>query len=162
MLNNATTLLAALIVCCAATAGELTDRYDRFEQKRDLQWLSGVRSADPQAMGLTASVVFNGDQPINVLAHLAGSFERIEYADCNSVHWLADGSPVRPKTSTYRLLQRNQPGAYIEMFTSIFTVDEFVRLARAKVVEYKVCNTEGVIPAEDLDGMRQIAARVGL
>lgn len=162
MFNKTIALIAALIACSAAAAGELTDRHDRFEQKRDLQWLSSVRSADPQAMGLTASVVFSSDQPVKVLAHLAGSFARIEYADCNKVHWLADGTPLEIESSTYRLLPRNEPGAYIEMFTSIFTVEQFARLARASVVEYKVCNTEGVLPAEDLAGVRQMIDRISL
>lgn len=142
-----------------AAAGQLIDQHDRFTQKRELKWMSDVRSADPQAMGLNASVYFvNGDRPFQVLAHLAGGFEQIEYANCNQVYWLASGEPVTPIEQQYKILPRKVQGTYLEVFTSVFSVEDFQRLASAASVEYKVCNTVGAVPVEDLEGLRQIQA----
>lgn len=149
-------IAVALLVAHGAIAGELVDKHDRFEGKRVLKWLSSVKSSDAQAMGLSASLVFSGDMPVGALAHIAGSFERLEFDRCHSQHWLADGEPVTPSDTSYQTHPRAGSPRVLEIMTSIFTVSQLRQLAAASVVEYKVCSVEGRVPLEDIEGIQRL------
>jgi len=161
MLRNATLVALSFALFTTAHAGELLDRTDRFTQKRELKWVSHIRSEAPSEMGLTASIVFlPGDVPGNALVHLAGSFAALEYTKCHVTDWLADGIPVKPKSNSYQALPRNDSPRSIEIVTSIFSIPQLKQLAAAQQVEYRVCRDEGRIPAVDHDGLRELTKRL--
>lgn len=158
--------MAVLVVFLASLsftlqAGELIDRTDRFTQKRELKWISHVRSETPAEMGLTASIVFAiGDLPSAALVHLAGSFDGLEYANCHMTDWVADGVPLKPSSNSYQVLPRKDSSRSIEIVTSIFTVTQLKQLASAQMVEYRLCRDEGRVPTEDQAGLRDLVSRL--
>lgn len=142
-------------------AGELVDKTDRFTQKRELKWISHIRSETPSEMGLTASILFpSGETPSGALVHLAGSFERLEYANCHMTDWLADGAPIKPASNTYQVLPRKDSPRSIEIVTSVFTVSQLKQLASARLVEYRVCRDEGRLNDKDHAGLRDLVNRL--
>lgn len=148
-------LIAALCIQ-VASAGELVDKMDRFTQKRKLAWMSSLRSSDPAAMGANTSVFFKGDEAVRVFVYLAGGFEKARFRSCDRTYWLADGQPVTAESYSYKQTDLDAPPVRkLELLTSVFTPAAFKQLASAQVVEYKVCESEGVVPAEDVEGLRQ-------
>lgn len=143
-------------------AGELKDQYGRTAQKRELKWFSSVKSSDPAAMGLTAWVFFgNGSRsPMFVTAHLAGMFSQLQYSTCNTIYWLVDGRPITPDETSYQEIPRGG-GRSVEVITSTFSVKQFQQLVKAETVKYKICTTEGVVPQEDLEGVRRMMSALG-
>lgn len=157
----ATAFLAA-VLSVAAQAGELVDKTDRFTQKRELKWISHVRSEKSSEMGLTASVYFHvNERPSRVLMHLAGSFGALKYVDCHVTDWLADGARVKPELNTHQVLPRNDSPRSIEIITSVFTVSQLKQLADAQLIEYRVCRDEGRVVADDHAGLRELVSRLG-
>ncbi|MDG9926116.1 MULTISPECIES: hypothetical protein [unclassified Pseudomonas] len=155
-------IVIALLSMQVAQAGELINTTDRFKQKRELKWISSVKSSDASQMGLTASVFFKGQgTPEKALVHLAGSFDRLEFAQCNGVDWLADGVPVERLSGTYNTVPRRDSPKMIEIMVSIFSVEQLRQLAAASVIEYRVCRSEGRVPDEDAAGLRQLVAALG-
>lgn len=156
-----TMFLFAALANSSLFAGELIDQEDRFTQKRELKWVSHVRSSDPAELGLTASVYFVGSAvPANALVHLAGSFDRLEYASCHSTAWLADGVPIKPSATSYQTQPRKGSPHSIEIITSVFTISQLRKLATSQSIEYRICNDEGRVPAEDHAGLRQLVGKL--
>lgn len=153
--------LFTALVNPALLAGELIDQQDRFAQKRELKWVSHVRSSDPSELGLTVSVYFAGSaEAANALVHLAGSFDRLEYASCHSAAWLADGAPIKPSETSYQIQPRKDSPHSIEIVTSVFTIPQLRKLAESQSIEYRICRDEGRVPAEDHAGLRQLVGRL--
>lgn len=161
MLRMIIATILAISLSLSITAGELVDREDRFTQKRELKWISHVSSETPAKMGLTASIFFHPDgHPGRAVVHLAGSFERVEYASCHMTNWLADGEPVKPESNSYQALPRNDSPNPIEIVTSVFTISQLKKLAAAQLLEYRICRDEGSVPEKDHAGLRNLVSRL--
>ena len=160
MIKRSCALLLALFYG-VASAGQLTDQVDRFEQKRELKWVSSIRGGDSAQMGTNASVVFSKDNvALNGIVQLAASFESLRYSRCNSARWLVDGTPMVPLSTEYQAYPRKDSSRSVEIVTSIFTAPQLREIGRANLVEYKVCNDEGKVAEEDLAGLRELTDRL--
>lgn len=137
-----------------AQAGKLNDETDRFTGLRSISW-STVPSEPETFTFNTYAYVPEKNAPSYVIELLTWA-DTGRYRSCNFVNWLVDGRRATELNAAYESSYAGS--ATVERFTIKGDLTAIEAFASAKAVEYKVCGDEGVVRAEDLEGLRQVIA----
>ncbi len=147
-------LILLAMTSSAVSAGALLDKTDRFTGTRYVAWNS-IPENDRE-FGLSTSAFYPKDasSPTSYSFTLTTYSSAGEYSECHHTAWLIDGQRSTEMEGKYERSADSR--VVIERFTTKATRDLLTKVAAAKLVEFKVCGTEGVVSASDLNGVRQV------
>lgn len=138
-----------------ALAVTINDSIDRFSGVRTISW-EPIPSG-PEEFVLTSSLYKGKEAKLSRLSvELLTYSHSQQYGSCNHVYWLADGVPVDGISTDYS--PEFASGVVIERFQLKPADGALEKLASAKKVEFKVCNTESVVSDNDLNGFKAVFA----
>lgn len=126
-----------------------SEKQDRFSGVKTYSWNAG-----PNYRPLSPALFMNAgpDGVKDGLVVLSGTFREWEYLRCSQTYWLADGERVLALSQDH---DGTTGGAgVIEHVSSLFGVAELRKIAAAKSLEYKVCNDEFRLTADQLAGFK--------
>jgi len=150
-------ITAAVLASSAGMAAAVTinDSVDRFTGIRKVMW-TPVPSK-PEEFTLTTALYMRKESGLSQLnISLITWADQQQYKSCNHIFWLADGKRVDGMNSEYSATHTNS--AVIETFKLNPTSEALGELESATTVEFKVCNTEGVVSHDDLSGFKAVYA----
>ncbi|MFP5424693.1 MAG: hypothetical protein ACLGJA_02435 [Gammaproteobacteria bacterium] len=153
-------LMALTSAVLAASAGtswavSINDSVDKFTGIRKVSW-TPVPSR-PEEFTLTTALYVTKDSGLSRLnISLITWADHQQYESCNHTYWLGDGKRIDGMNEEYSVSFAN--GAVIETFKLNPTQEALGALEAAKRVEFKVCNTEGVVSENDLSGFKAVYA----
>ena len=150
-------VLTGLVIGTGAARAEVLTSVDRFTGETKVE-TAPANSHDLQPQ-LVVSATWLGDQPSPdqelVLGFMVFGYQW-RYPGCFGLSWLADGEPVNlgPAKRSTTILS----GGRVVEFVAIPGVRarEAKRLAQAKKVEYRICQTEGELLAAELADLREV------
>ncbi|MEB6589657.1 hypothetical protein MXM82_11005 [Pseudomonas asiatica] len=137
-----------------AQGGQLKENLDRFTGTRSVTW-STLPSGPEQFAFSTSVYIPEKGEPVYIL-QLFTYADISRYQTCHFVDWLVDGRRAPELQAEYG--SDSAGSASIERFTITADRKTLENLSSAKSLEYKVCNDEGAVLAEDLNGLRQVLA----
>lgn len=135
-------------------AGKLSDETDRFTGLRSISW-STVPS-EPETYTFNTYAYIPEKRDAWYVVELITWADAARYRSCNFVNWLVDGRRATELNAVYEPSYAGS--ATVERFTIKGDRKAIEAFASAKKVEYSVCGDEGVVKAEDLEGLRQVIA----
>jgi len=143
--------LLALLVSGSATAGKLVEKVDRFKGTRTVAWES---FSDPNR-GYSFNVYAfyskpDDSKPFGYYTLLVPPFGTDSFSSCSENYWLVDDKPVPELKAAFESMGSSQT------FRSTPSRSVLEKLATAKKVEFKICNTESALDASDLSGIRKL------
>lgn len=151
----ALTALVALSSANSAQAVTINDSVDRFTGIRKVSW-TPVPS-HPEGFSFTTALYASNDSSLSQLnISLITWADHQQYKSCNHTYWLGDGKRIDGMNEEYSV--NFAKGAVIETFKLNPTREALGALEAAKRVEFKVCNTEGVVSDDDLSGFKAVYA----
>ncbi|MBF8732797.1 hypothetical protein IRZ59_20385 [Pseudomonas guariconensis] len=134
----------------------INDSTDRFSGVRTISWEPIPSRAEEFV--LTSSLYKGKEAKVSRLSvELLTYGHSQQYESCNHVYWLADGIPVDGIPTDYSA--EFASGVVIERFKLKPADGALDKLASAKKVEFKVCNTEGIVSDNDLSGFKAVFAK---
>src|SRR5476651_1714401 len=145
---------SACAFALSANAGVLEDKADRFTGSRAVQWLSVPSEEGKFSLSASAYYLKGSSRPDGYTLRLVTWSARGRYTDCHHSNWLVDG--VAAPNMDFGYTSSAAGSATMESFSLRTQRDTLERLSAAKVLEFQVCGTEGVVSAEDLSGMRKV------
>jgi hypothetical protein len=152
-MRRAASAILILMMAAPAVAGILQEGSDRFSGTHHVRWSSIPGQSGGFALSTTAFYGKNDRPPAYSIALLTWS-DSWQFLDCSFLSWLVDGSPAPYLQSKY---SHSMAGtATMERFDIRISRENLEILAGAKLIEFKACNTEGVVSESDLDGLRQV------
>ncbi|TLP74747.1 hypothetical protein FEA48_11065 [Pseudomonas nitroreducens] len=154
MRTHGKALFLLAMMSTAAHAGVLLDKTDRFRETRAVVWNSIPDNDREFALSALAFYPKGAASPSSYTFTLTTYSDTGEYARCHHNAWLIDGQRSMELESSYE--NSPQASVVIERFTSKVSREVLERVAAAKLVEFKICGTEGAISAADIDGVRQV------
>lgn len=137
-----------------ATAVTLNESVDRFSGVKTISW--APLPAGPEKFALNSSLYSAQDQS-RLFVDLVTYSRHQQYGSCNFVFWLVDGKQLDGVDTEYSA--EPAQGAFLERFKLKPTDAALRTLASAHKVEFKVCNTEGVVSDNDLNGFKAVYAK---
>lgn len=137
-----------------AHAGKLSDETDRFTGLRSVSW-STVPS-EPEAFTFNTYAYIPEKNVAWYVVELLTWADTARYRSCNFVNWLVDGRRATELNAAYEPSYAGN--ATVERFTIKGDRTAIEAFASAKTVEYSICGNEGMVHAEDLEGLRQVIA----
>lgn len=146
--------VCALVACALAgpaLAGQLNEKVDKFKGTRTVSWESFKDPGRGYSLNVYAHFAksYNA-KPFGYYALLVPPHGTASFADCHQNDWLIDGAPTPELASAYRASGNSQ------MFRVELGRSTLEKIASAKSVEVKICNTEAEISAADIAGVRQL------
>ena len=157
MLNKLGVAALSAIALCASfsvQAGAFEDKADRFSGSRTVHWNSIPSKEEDFALSTLAIYAKGQKTPAYYGVTLITYSHSWQFISCNFNDWLVDGKPFPALSGTY---ENSMAGsATIERFTAKMSRKDLETVAAAKLVEFKVCNTEGKVSSEDLSGIRKV------
>jgi hypothetical protein len=151
---RAATLVIGLIAPAIAQAGVFEDATDRFTGLRSVSWNTIPSQAESFAVSTVALYSKGSAAPNQYLFQIITYSSTSQFDGCPYVDWLIDGEPASGLQAKY---SRDGAGsATIERFTLRPSRETLVKLASAKLVEFKVCNVESSISPDDMGGLRKV------
>lgn len=150
-------LLAMMLFFTANAFAEVEIEFDRFTNKTVVSTTSEFLNrigVEPTPHWFAA---FDGQKP-TVTPPVTLTFwkqnKSWEYLQCNALAMLVDGSPFPVRTSKHSGTVGS--GYVVERINTSLTAAEATKLSEAKLVEFKICNTEGRFSENDLADLRKI------
>lgn len=137
-----------------SAAGVFEDKTDRFNGVRVVAWNTIPSEVETFATSTIAFYPKGEVKPYQYKVQLITFADAMQYRDCNHIDWLVDGEPAPYLTAKYK--EDRSASAAIETFDLDLDRATLQRLAAAKNVEFKVCNTESSISAADMAGLRKV------
>jgi hypothetical protein len=139
-----------------ALAASINDSVDRFSGVRTISW-EPIPSG-PEEFVLTSSLYQVKEASEGRLSvELVTYAHTQQYDSCNYVYWLADGVPVQGISTNYSVDFASP--VVIERFKLVPAKGALEKLASARKVEFKVCNTESVVSDNDLKAFKAVFAK---
>ena len=133
-------------------------KFDRFKNHTTVTFPSPQQVATRADTQLTPVwlAIFNGQTPSTMPSTVLLAFWKIsntwQYLRCHSLAMLADGSPIQlPPAEHDGKVGQGYVRESILVTVSLATAR---LLAESRLVEFKICNTEGRFSARDLQGLR--------
>ncbi|WP_025804626.1 hypothetical protein [Pseudomonas chlororaphis] len=145
---------ALLLFSCASYAGVFKDEVDRFNGSRSVSWMSIPEEAEGFSLSTMAFYPKGYAAPYAYRIELLTRADRWQYLDCHHSDWLVDG--VRDPYLEMEYSNTVAGSSTMERFTKRVDRQNLERLASAKLVEFKVCGTEGKVSEKDMDGLRKV------
>lgn len=151
-----------IVTACSVYAQEVTDEVDRFTGVREITYKSsakiqlGVPYVFASAKTKDAVTVFN-------VTFLIGSFRGRndvtgwKYLRCHRVNWLVDGTPLQTDETMHN--GQVARGGVNEIIQQPLTLGQMQKLGSASTVEYRICNDEFQLSADEIAGIGLVAAR---
>ena len=154
-------LQLAIILSLATTNAyaEIEIKFDRFTNKTTVSSPVANQLVSRADTALTPNwfATYTGKKPTELLSGMALTFWKInkswEYLQCHSAAMLADGLPFPLAKSTHSGTVGR--GYVVERIKVPFTLANVKKLSEAKLVEFKICNTEGRFSEDDLQDLRE-------
>lgn len=145
---------AAFLVSISASAGVFKDETDRFTGNRAVTWDSLPAQANDFSFSTAALYLKGSPEPGYYKVQLITWGNSAEFRECHHTNWLVDG--VLDPYLEYEYSTTSAGSAVIERFNRRVDRTTLQRLASAKLIEFKVCGTEGKISQSDMEGMRKV------
>ncbi len=147
--------LAAMFALAAAAfttvAGQLSDKIDRFQGSRLVAWESFTDNGLDYSYNVYAYYSKAADRkPLGYYSMLVPARGAGSFSSCNHNYWLIDGAPAPSLQASY------DASSGAQIFRASLTRDDLERIAAAKSVEFKICNTEAAISASDIAGVEKL------
>lgn len=146
------------IVFWAATMpaySEVAVKFDRFKNQTDL--VIGPGDGKPSSPSLFVVASFPGEHPAKAPAVAFFSFHSTskdwEYLRCHETDLLLDGQSLHIETKHDGTVGSGYVSEYVE---GRVTFEKLKRIASAKKVEVKICNTEFSLSDDDMTDLRQL------
>lgn len=154
-------LQIAMLLFLATTNAfaEIEIRFDRFTNKTRVSAPVAAQLAARADVALTPNWLadFSGQQPTALPSQVTLIFWKTskswEYLRCHSTAMLVDNTPFPLSESKHS--GTPERGYVIERIRMSLTIDQAIKLSEAKLVEFKVCNTEGQFSENDLQDLRK-------
>lgn len=154
MLYRAPLAVLTLAVTTSASAGVFKDETDRFTGNRAVKWDSLPSQASEFSFSTVALYLKSSAEPGFYKVQLLTWGDRAEFRECHHTNWLVDG--VLDPYLEYEYSSTSAGSGVIERFDKQVDRTNLQRLASAKVIEFRICGTEGKISQGDMEGMRKI------
>ena len=146
---------SALIFVITVQAGVFKDETDRFTGLRAITWNSIPSQPKDFALSSYLTIPKQGQQFSQYTLTLTTWAGEWQYIECHSIDWLVDGQSAPYLNAEY---SNTATGAVtIERFSAVVSKPDMLKLSSAKLVEFKVCGTEGKVSESDLAGLRKVA-----
>lgn len=143
--------IAALATSIQANAGELTEKVDRFTGTKMVAWQSYRDPGGGYSYNAYAHYSKASDpQPYGYFTLLLAPAGTASFTACSFNDWLIDGVPAPELAGQYE----NKGGS--QTFRAELPRKALEKIARAKSVEFKICNTEGALSASDINGVGKL------
>lgn len=154
MRTHGKALILLAMMSTAAHAGVLLDKTDRFTGVRGVAWNSIPANEGEFSLSTLAFYAEGESTPRSYSLELTTYSANGEYATCHFTSWLIDGKRAPELEGKY--VHDPAGNVVVERFTASVSRDLVAKVAAAKLVEFKVCGTEGVVSSADIDGARQV------
>lgn len=143
--------LGACLISALASAGQVSEKTDRFRGTKTVSWESYRDAARGYSYNVYAYYAKSGDSaPSNYYAILVPPRDAESFSSCNHNAWLIDGQPAPAMEATY------EPSGATQMFRAVVSRETLQKLSSAENVEFKICNAEGSISEADLAGIKSL------
>lgn len=146
---------SVLLFVITTQAGVFKDETDRFTGLRAITWNSVPSQPKDFALSSYLTIPKQGQQFSRYTLILTTWANEWQYIDCHSIDWLVDGRPAPYLNAEYTNTAAGS--AAIERFSAVVSKPDMIALSSAKLVEFKVCGTEGKVSESDLAGLRKVA-----
>ena len=154
MSNRFVISAALLLISCASNAGVFKDEVDRFNGSRSVTWTSIPDEAEGFSFSTLVFYPKSDAAPFAYSIEIMTRADHWQYLDCHHTDWLVDG--VRDPYLEMEYSHSMAGSSTMERFTKRVDRQNLERLASAKLVEFKVCGTEGKISEKDMEGLRKV------
>ena len=91
---------------------------------------------------------------------LGGGFEKWAYLECFHIKWLIDGRPLSLPEATHDGSVSSSGGVVETLTISSVSMKQIELMARAKKIEFKVCNDEYSVSTEELEDLRTFFSKI--
>lgn len=146
-----TATLLAFLVSGSASAGKLVEKVDRFKGTRTVAWESFSDPDRGYSFNVYAFYSKSDDpRPLGYYSLLVPPFGTDSFSGCSDNYWLIDDKSAPELKATFESMGSSQT------FRSSPSRSVLEKIATAKKVEFKICNTESALDASDLDGIRKL------
>lgn len=150
-LTTRTVALALATASLAVSAGQLSDKTDRFQGSRQVAWESHTDPGADYSYNVYAFYAKAADkQPLGYYSLLVPARGTQSFSSCSQNFWLIDGKPAPSLRATY------DASSGVQMFKANLTRADLERIAAAQAVEFKICNSEAAISASDIAGVKKL------
>jgi hypothetical protein len=151
--------------CDTGTVESKVDRFTgttvlstHYDVDKAVGSLSPYREGQPQLVLMASKDKDGAVAGVVLTVHKVTPLGSWQYLTCHALHFLADGEPFTPANPTHPSLQWSgdtiDSGGVSEQVRLIVTVAELGKLLSASKIEYKVCNDERELSAEDMCNAR--------
>lgn len=152
----------SLVSACAANAQDVTDELDRFTGVREITYKSSskIQLGVPYVF---ASAKIKDEVTVFNVTFLVGSFRGRndvsgwKYLRCHRVNWLVDGVPLEVGETKHD--GQVTRGGVNEIIQQPLTLEQMKKLGSASSVEYRICNDEFRLSADEIAGIASVASR---
>lgn len=134
---------------------------DKFTGQKKISWAKHYRSSfdlyQNGEFGKTVSVTIDPKTKEWVSSIiLSKDSKEHRYLRCKTTNWLVDGKIIKPKAVLFDSKINRNPVHVSEMLIVGFSKEDFATLAKANKIEYRVCNDEYEMTAEEKEGIRTV------
>lgn len=156
---KAIVVAVGLALSGSALGQAVEDSTDRFTGARLIKYMNPAPSTESQPRIAAAIQVKDSTQTASIAISTVAYSNRSgssswRYLRCHTLNWLVDGKPlvmgrVIHSGDTFR-------GGVTERIIQVLEVDQLRQLSSGTLVEYKLCNDEYQLTADDLVGFREM------
>lgn len=159
------TILAILTLGLPGSAlAQVTDENDRFTGERKIKYESQTKYPLGQP-SRHARIIVKGGSATGAATFIIGNMAdrrtgtAWKYLRCNRVDWLINGAPADFGEAIHS--GQVVRGGVIEIISVPMSPDQIERIGSAATVEFRICNDEYQLSAEDIAGFRRVAEIYG-
>lgn len=147
----------SLFTFTASSASLFKDHVDRFTKVRTIVYYSSPTLETVQVPAASFVIAIE-NRELDVLVAKTVASKHAKYRNCNSIDYLADGKPVRLYSTKYNLVTSHTmvEGHITETFHSNLSLNELIKMSKAKVVEYRICNDVYRLTKVEMAGLRKV------
>lgn len=150
----------ALASCLSVLSqAAIEKKYDRITEKTTIKTLSRPPQSDNPQLYLAAT--YEGKNYYGNLAELSLVFvswsDDWKYRTCNRTQFLIDGIPYDPGKAVRKEKVRKSGGVteFLVYSGALMPFEAFQKLAAAKKIEVKICDTEFVLSEMEMDDLKE-------
>jgi hypothetical protein len=144
----------ALLFSSVSGAGAFKDEVDRFTDNRSVSWMAMPSQPKDFSFSVFAFYPKGYTTPYLYRIQLLTRSDQWQYLDCHHTDWLVDGK--RDPYLEMKYENSMAGSSTLESFSKRVDRANIERLASSKLIEFKVCGTEGRVSEQDMAGLRRV------